>query len=161
MWELDHKEHWALKNWCFWIAVLEKTLENPLDCKEIQQVHSKGDRHWIFIGGLMLKLQYFGHLMQRRLIGKDPDAGKDWGQEEKWVAENEMIGWHHQRNGHGFEQTLGYRRMGMSGVLQSMGSQRVRWLSDWTTTVDIHCKFQVYNLVIHNFKGYFKIIPHL
>ena len=80
--------------------MLEKTLESPLDCKEIQPVHPKGDQSWVFTGrteGLMLKLklQYFGHLMPRVDIGKDPDAGRDWGQEEKGTTEDEMAGWHH------------------------------------------------------------------
>ena len=77
--------------------VLEKTLESPLDCKEIQSVHSEGDQPWISLEGpmLKLKLQYFGYLMPRVLIGKDPDAGRDWGQEEKGTTEDEMAGWHH------------------------------------------------------------------
>ena len=86
-WELDHKESWAPKNWCFWTVVLKKTLESPLDYKEIQPVHPKGDQSWVFIGGLMLKLklQYFGHLCKNWLIGKDTDAGKDWRQEVKGI----------------------------------------------------------------------------
>ena len=81
--------------------VLEKTLESPLDCKEIQPVHSRGDRSWVFTGRMMLKLkiQYFGHLMWSWLIGKDPDAGRDWGQVEKGTTENEMAGWHHRLDG--------------------------------------------------------------
>ena len=83
MWELDHKEGSVPKNWCFWNVVLEKTLESPLDCKEIQPVHPKGDQR-VFTGMLKLKLQYFGHLMQRTdSIRKDPDAGKDWRQEKR------------------------------------------------------------------------------
>ena len=82
MWELDHKESWALKNWWFQIVVLEKSLEGPLDCKEIQLVNSKGNQPWIFIGRIE-KLQYLGHLMR-----KDPDAGKDWKQEEKEATED-------------------------------------------------------------------------
>ena len=97
MWELDCEESWAQKNWCFWTVVLEKTLESPLDCKEIQPVHPKGNQSWVFIERLMLKLrlQYFDHLMQRADSGKDPDAGKDWGLEEKGTTEDEMFGWHH------------------------------------------------------------------
>ena len=95
--ELDCRESWVPKNWCFWTVVLEKTLESPLDCKEISPECS--------LEGLMLKLrlQYFGHLMQRAeelFIWKDPDAGKDWGQEEKGMTEDEMVGWHHWLNGH-------------------------------------------------------------
>ena len=98
MWELDYKESWAQKNWCFWTVVLEKTLESPLDCKEISPEYSLEELM------LKLKLQYFGHLMPRADIWKDPDAGKDWGQEEKWMAEDEVAGWHHQLNVHEFEQ---------------------------------------------------------
>ena len=81
--------------------VLEKTLESPLDCKEIQPVHPKGDQSWVFIGrtDARLKLQYFGHLMRRVLIVKDRDAGRDWGQEEKGTTEDEMAGWHHRLEG--------------------------------------------------------------
>ena len=107
MWELDYKESWVPKNWCFWTVVLKKTLENPLDCKEIQPVHPKGNLSWMFIQeGLMLKLKlwYFG---QNWLLGKDPDAGKDWQQEEKGMTEDEMVGWHHQLDGNEFEQVPG------------------------------------------------------
>ena len=85
MWELDHTKGWALKNQCFWTMVLEETVESPLDCKEIQPVHPKGDQPWDSLEEVMRKLkhQYFGHLMQSPLIGKDPDAGKDWGQKEQ------------------------------------------------------------------------------
>ena len=85
--------------------VLEKTLESPLDCKEIQTVHSKGDQPWVFFGGMMLKLklQYFGHLMQRVDSLEKTDAGRDWGQAEKGTTEDEMAGWHHRLNGHEFE----------------------------------------------------------
>ena len=104
MWELDYKESWALKNWCFWTVVLEKTLKSPLDSKEIPPVHPKGISPEYSLKGLMLKLklQYFGHLMQRT-GWKDPDAGKGWRQEEKGMTEDEMVGWHHQLNGHEFE----------------------------------------------------------
>ena len=93
MWELDCEESWAPKNWCFWTMVLEKTLESPLDWKEIQPVHTKGDQPWCSLEGLMLKLklQYFGPPHAKSwLIGKDPDAGRDWGQEEKGTTEDEM-----------------------------------------------------------------------
>ena len=86
--------------------VLERTLKGPLECKEIQTVHPKGDQSWVFIGRILmpkLKLQYFGHLMRRvELIGKDPDAGSDWGQEEKGIAEDEIAGWNHRLDGHEF-----------------------------------------------------------
>ena len=85
--------------------VLEKTLESPLDCKEIQPVHSEGDQSWCSLEGVMLKLrlQYFGHLMRRVDSLEDSDAGRDWGQEEKGTTEDEMAGWHHQLDGHEFE----------------------------------------------------------
>ena len=107
MWKLDYKENWAPKNWCFWTVVLEKTLERPLDCKEIQPVHSKGDQSWVFIGrtDAELKLQYFGHLMWR--TDSLDDAGKDWGQEETGMIEDEMVAWHYRLNGHQFEQSQG------------------------------------------------------
>ena len=108
MWELDHKESWEIKNWCFWTAVLEKTLESPLDCKEIQPVPPKGDQSWVFIGGTDAEVPIFWPPDAKNwLIGKDADAGKDWRQEEKGTTEDEMIGCHHRLNGHEFEQTLG------------------------------------------------------
>ena len=106
MWELDYKERWAPKNWCFWTVTLEKTLETPLDCKEIQPVHPKGDQSWIFIGRTNAKAEtpiLWPPDMKNWLIWKDPDAGKDWGQEEKRITEEEMAGWGHQLNRHEFE----------------------------------------------------------
>ena len=110
MWELDYKESWALKNWCFWTVVLEKTLESPLDCKEIQPVHLKGDQSWVFIGRSQVEAEtliLWPPDAKSWLFWKDPDAGKDWGQEEKGTTEDEMVGWHHQLNGHEFEQAPG------------------------------------------------------
>ena len=110
MWELDYKESWMQKNWCFWTVVLEKTLESPLDCKEIQPVHPKGDPSWMFIGRTDVEAEtpiLCPPDMKSWLIGKDPDAGKDWGQEEKGTTEDEIVGWHHWLDGHEFEQTLG------------------------------------------------------
>ena len=97
------------KNWCFWTVVLEKSLESPLDCKEIQSVHPKGDQSWVFIGRTDVEAEtpILWHLMQRWLIWKDPDAGKDWGQEEKGMTEDEIVRWHHRLNGHGFGWTPG------------------------------------------------------
>ena len=108
--ELDHKESWALKNWCFWTVVLEKTLESPLDCKEIQPVNPKGNQSWIFIGRTDAEAEtpiLWPPDTKNWLIWKDPDAGKDWRQEEKGMTENEMIGWLHWLYGHEFEQALG------------------------------------------------------
>ena len=93
MWELDHKESWAQKNWCFWTVVLDKTLESPLDCKEIQLVHPKGNQSWIFIGRTDAEAPILWPPdTKNQLIGKDPDAGKDWKQEEKGTTEDEMVG---------------------------------------------------------------------
>ena len=106
MWELDCEERWVPKNWCFWTVVLEMTLESPLDCKEIQQVHPKGNQSWIFIWRTDAEadtLILWPPDEKSWLIGKDPDAGKDWGQKEKGTTEDEMVGWHHQLNGHEFE----------------------------------------------------------
>ena len=101
MWELDSEKSWTPKNWCFWTVVLEKTLESPLDCKEIQLVHPKGNNS-SSLEGLMLKLklQYFGHHVKSWLIEKDPDAGSNWGWEEKGMIEDEMAWWHHWLDGH-------------------------------------------------------------
>ena len=110
MLELDHKESWVPKNWCFWTVVLEKTLESPLDCKEIQPVHPKGNQPWISIGRTDAEAEApirWPPDANNWLTGKDPDAGKDWRQEEKGTTEDKMIGWHHQLEGHEFEQALG------------------------------------------------------
>ena len=107
---MDHKESWVLKNWCFWTVVLEKTLESLLDCKEIQPVHPKGNQSWIFIGRTDTEAEtpiLWLPDVKNWLIGKDPDAGEDWGQEEKWATEGEMVGWHHRLNGHELEQAPG------------------------------------------------------
>ena len=110
MWELDCEESWAPKNWCCWTVVLEMTLESPLDCKEIQPVHPKGDWSWVSIGRTDAEAEtpvLWPPHAKSWLIGKDPDAGRDWGQEEKGMTEDEMVGWHHQLYGHEFEQALG------------------------------------------------------
>ena len=106
MWELDCKERWSLKNWCFWTVVLEKTLESLLDCKEIQPIHPKGNQSWIFIGRTDVEAEtptLWPPDAKNWLIWKDPDAGKDWRREEKGTTEDEMVGWHHQLDGHEFE----------------------------------------------------------
>ena len=110
MGELDYKESWAPKNSCFWTAVLEKTLESPLDCKEIQPVHPKGDQPWIFTGRTDAEAEatiIWPPDARNWLLGKDPDAGKDWGQKEKGTIEDKLVGWHHWLNGHKFEWALG------------------------------------------------------
>ena len=108
--ELDYKESWALKNWWFWTVVLEKTLESPLDCKEIQPVHPKGNQSWIFIGRTDAEAGapvLWPPDAKSWLIWKDTDAGKDWGQAENGMTEDEMVGWHHCLNGHEFGQAPG------------------------------------------------------
>ena len=110
MWELDYKEGWALRNWCFWNMVLEKTLGSPLDCKEVKLVKPKGNQPWIFIGRTDAEAEAPILLpadMKSWLIRKDPGAGKDWGQEENRATDAEMVGWHHWLNGFEYEQTSG------------------------------------------------------
>ena len=110
MWELDYKESWVPKNWSFWTVVLERTLENPLDCKEIQPVYPKGNLSWIVIGRTDVEVEtliFWLPDLKNWLIWKDPDAEKDWRQEEKGMTEDEMLGWSHQFDKHEFEQALG------------------------------------------------------
>ena len=105
-WKLNHKESWVPKNWCFWTMVLEKTLESPLDCKEIKPVTPKGNWFWIFIGRTDAEAEaplLWPSDAKGWLIWKDPDAGKDWRQEEKGMTADEMVGWHHLLNRHEFE----------------------------------------------------------
>ena len=110
MWEMDYKESWALRNCCFWTVVLEKTLESPLVCKEIQPVHPEGNQSWIFTGRTDAKAEttiLWAPDAKNWHIWKDADAGKDWKWENKGTTEDEMVGWHHQLNGYEFEQALG------------------------------------------------------
>ena len=114
MWDLEYKESWAPKNWCFWTVVLEKTLGCPLDCKEIQPVHPKGNQSWIFIGGTdaeaevpVLNYMHPGHWCKELTHGKDSDTGNDWRREGRGMKEDEMVGWHHWVNEHEFEQAPG------------------------------------------------------
>ena len=133
IWELDYKESWVPKNWCFWTVVLEKSLESPLDCKQIQPIHPKGNQSCIFIGRVDAEAEIlilWSPDAKNWLVGEDPDAGKEWRQEKKGMTEDEMVGWHHQLDGHESKQALGVGD-GQESVLQSMGSQRVR--HDWAT----------------------------
>ena len=108
MWELDHKEGWAPKTWCFWTVVLEKMLESPLNCKEIKPVNPKGNQSWVFIGRTDAEaLILWPPNVKNWLLGKDHDSGRDWRQEEKGTTEDEMVGWHHRLDGHEFEEVLG------------------------------------------------------
>ena len=134
MWELDYKEGWTLKNWCFWIVVLEKSLESPLDCKEIQLVHRKGNQSWVFIGRNDAEAEtpiLWPPDVKNWLIWKDPDAGKDWRQEEKGTKEDEMVGWHHQINGHEFEQALGDGEGQRSLVCWSPWGHKESDITEW------------------------------
>ena len=139
MWNLDYKESWVQKNWCFWTVVLEKTLESPLDCKGIQPVHPKGDQSWIFIGRTDAEAKapiLWPPDAKSRLIGKDPDTWKDWRQEEKGTAEDEMAWWHHQLSEHEFEQALGVEqtpnrgawRATFHGVAESDTTEQLNWI---------------------------------
>ena len=133
MWELDCKESWALKNWCFWTVVLEKTPESPLDCNEIQPVHPKGDQSWVFIGRTDAEAEtpiLWLPDAKSWLIRKDCDAGKNWGEEEKGKTEDKMVGWHHQLNGHGFGWTPGDGDG--QGGLACCGSWGRKVGHDWT-----------------------------
>ena len=138
LWELDHRESRASKNWCFWTVVLEKTIESPLDCKEVQPVHPKGDQSWVFIGRTDFEAAtpvLWPPDAKSWLIWKDPCAGKDWGQEEKGMTEDETVGWHHQLNGHGLWVDSGsWWWTGRPGMLQFMGSQRLG--HDWATELN-------------------------
>ena len=136
MWELDCEEGWAPKNWCFWTVVLEKTLESPLDCKEIQPVLSEWDQPWDFFGRTDAKAEtpvLWPPHVKSWLIGKDPDAGREWGQEEKGTTEGEMAGWHHRLDRHEFGWTPGVGD-GQGGLAcgDSWGRKESDSLSDWT-----------------------------
>ena len=136
MWELDHEESWVLKNWCSWTVVLEKTLESPLDHKEMQPVYPKGDQSWVFFGRTDVEAEtpiLWPPDSKSWLIWKYPDAGKDWGQEEKGTTEDEMVGWHHRLDGHGFGWTLGVgdRQGGLACLVHGVAKSRTQ-LSDWT-----------------------------
>ena len=131
MWELDHKESWAMKNWCFWTVVLEKILASPLDCKEIQPVNPKGNQPWEFTGRTDAKAPVLWPPdVKIWLTGKDPDAGKDWRQKEKGTTEDEMVGWYHRLNEHEFEQTPGVGDEQGSLVCCSPWCRSRTWLSE-------------------------------
>ena len=136
MWELDHKESWAPKNWCFWTMVLEKTLESPLDCKEIQPVHPKGNQSWIFIGMTNAEAEtptLWPPDAKNWLLGKDPDAGKDWRQEEKGMTD-EMVVWQQWLSGHKFEQVRGDGEgLGRLVCCSPWGYRVGHDLNNWTT----------------------------
>ena len=137
MWELDYKENWVQKNWCFWTVVLEKTLQSPLDCKEIQPINPKGNQSWLVIG----RTEAEGEVSilwppdaKNWVTGKDPDAGKDWRQ-EKDMTKDEMIGWHHWLNGRESEQALVIVKDGEAWCAAVHGvAKSWTWLGNWTAT---------------------------
>ena len=135
VWELDYKETWVLKNWCSWTVVLEKTLESPLECKEIQSVYPKGNKSWIFTARTDAEGKtpiLWPPDVKNWLTRKDLDAGKDWRQEEKGMTEDKMFGWHHWLKEHEWVSSVGDEQGSVKHVvLQSTGSQRVRY--HWVT----------------------------
>ena len=139
LWELDYTESWPPKNWCFWTVVLEKTLESPLDCKEIKPVSSKGNQSWIFIGRTDAEAETpipWPPDVKNWLLGKDPDAGKDWRQEKR-MTEDEMVGWHHWLNGHEFEQAPGVvmDREAWRAAVHGVTSKQQIWSFLWASLV--------------------------
>ena len=143
--ELDHKECWALKNWCFWTVVLEKTLESPLDCKEIKPLNPKGNQPCLCIGRMITEAEasiLWPPDVKNWLIGKNHDAGKDQRQEEKGTTEDEMVGWHHRLDAHEFEQALGIGDgQGILSCCSQWGSQRVG--HNWVTELKQKMEFYI------------------
>ena len=142
MWELDYKESWALKNWCFWTVVLKKTLESPLDCKEIKPVHPKADQSWIFTGSTDAEAEapiLRPPDMKSWLIGKDPNAGKDWRWEEKGTTEDEMVGWHHDSMDMSLSRLrkLVMEREAWHAAVHGVAKSQTQ-LRDWT---ELNCAF--------------------
>ena len=158
MWELDCEESWAQKNWCFWTVVLEKTLESPLDCKEIQPVHSKGDQSWVFIGRTDAKAEtliLWPPHAKSWLIGKDSDAGRDWEKEEKGMTEDEMAGWHHRLDGCEFEWTLGVGdgQVGLAccnswGHKESDTTEQLNWTELLTLRLGYKSKLEIISSIL-------------
>ena len=147
MWELDYKESWAPKNWCFWTVVLEKTLESPLDCKEMQSVNPKGNQSWIFIGRIDAQVEapvLCPPDVKNQLIGKSPDAGKEWRQDEKKTTEDEMVEWHHLLDGHSLSrlQEFVMDREAWAAAVHGVAKCWTR-LSDWS-----ELKYVLYEKII-------------
>ena len=144
MWELDHKEGWMLKNQCLQIVVLKKTLQSPLDCKEIKPVNLKGNQPCIIIGKTEAEAPIVrSPYVKSQLIGKDPDAGKDWRWDVKGMTEDETVGWHHQHNRNETEQALGVGdgQESLACYIESMGSAKSRTkLSNWTTHIIVNSR---------------------
>ena len=157
-WELNHKEGWVLKNWCFRTVVLEKTLESPLDCKEIKTVNHKGNQPWTFIGRTDAEAEaliLWSPDAKNWLIGEDPDSGKDWGQEEKGMTEDEMVGWHHWLNGYEFEQTPGASEGQGTWCAAVHGVAKSRTqLSDWIMNNNVYMHICIWISIYTYFSMY-------
>ena len=163
MWKLDCEERWVPKNWCFWTVVLEETLESLLDCKETQPVHPKRDQSWVFLGRTDAEAEtpvLWPPHVKSWLIGKDPDAGRDWGQEEKGATEDEMAGWHHRLNGQWvWVNSQSWWWTGRPGVLRFMGSQRVG--HEWATELNWIISIAIISFTIINHILYKRIFHFL
>ena len=159
IWELDHKESWVPKNWCFWSVVLEKTLKSPLDSKEIKLVNPKGNQSWVFIGRTDAKAEtpiLWPPDTNNWLTGKDPDAGKDWRQEEKVMTKDEMVVWHHQLNEHDFEQALGVGDGQGSLACYSLWGRKESDISEWLYWTELMWRYMKLNMLFstNNFLFY-------
>ena len=175
MWELDCEEGWAPKNWCFWTVVLAKTLESPLDCKEIQPVHPKGAQSWVFIGRTDAKAEtpvLWPPDAKSWLIGKDSDAGRDWRQEEKGTTEDEMAGWHHWLDGResGWTPGVGDRQGGLAccdswGCKESDMTERLIWSDLMVKMLSRLYSGDLFTIYTYtrflNLKLYLKITPEI
>ena len=162
MWQLDYNESWAQKNWCFGTVVLENTPESPLDCKEIKSVNPKGNQSWIFIGGTDIEAEtpiLWLPNAKNWLIWKDPDARKDWKQEEKGMTEDEKVGWHHRLDGHEFEQAPGVGDGQGSLAGCSPWGRKVSDTTEWLNWTELNwTELYVYvdpNLLIYPFPQHF------
>ena len=160
MWDLDCEESWALKNWCFWTVVLEKTLESPLDCKEIQPVHSEEDESWVLFGRNDAEAEtpvLWSPHAKSWLIGKDSDAGRDWRQEGKGTTEDEMAGWHHRLNGREFEWIpgVGDGQVGLAscnswGCKESDTTEQLNWTGKKKKTIKNTNIWRLNNTLLNN-----------
>ena len=146
MWELDYKENWELKNWCFWTVGLEETLESPLDSKEIKPINPKGNQSWIFIGRTDAEAEtpiLWWPDVKNWLLGKDPDSWKNWRQEEKGMTEDEMVGWHHWLKGHEFEQVPGVGDGKGSLACCSPWGPKESDMTEWLNWAENNCSMEV------------------
>ena len=152
MWELDRKESWVPKTWCFWTVVFEKTLESPLDCKKIQPVHPKGNQSWIFTGRTDVEAEtpiLWPPDVKNWLIGKDPDAGGNWRQEGKGTTEDEMVGWHHRLDGYESEQAVGVDdgQGSFHAAVHRVAKSQIR-LSNWTELTESFDHGKMLNVIL-------------